>query len=177
MKLIIQILLLILFNACCLGQDFKMFSVKVEDSRYYIGNTEFNTTSIVIKNTSSKDIVFWLSDKNVQNMASKEKIKDYFFQVKGDFSLAQLMTDNIASLPSPVLYVSFLKYLAPDESFSINVLTKGILGEEQKMKIENYLTNRINGLDIESFNNFIENDVLKSFSYKDDSICLALESL
>ena len=175
--LIIKMLTLMLLNSCCLGQDIHVFEVKTEDSKYYVGNTIFNTTSIIIKNTSNKDIVFWLSDKNVIQMTTKEKIKDYFFQVKGDFSLAQLMTENVASLPSPILYVSFLKYLVPNESFSINVLSKGILEKEQKMKIENFITNRIIGLNIDSFNNLIGNEALSSFSYRDDSICLVFESL
>ncbi len=175
--LIIQILFFSLFSPCCFGQDTQLYDIKMEDSQYYIGNVEFNTTSITLKNINSRGIVFWLSDKESSNIRTQEKFKDFLFQVKGDFSLFQLMTDNITSLPPPILYVSFFKYIAPNESFSIHVLSKGAFKKEQKMKIRNCLINKINAMDIDRVNKFIDNNMLKPFSYKNSSICLALETL
>ena len=175
--LVIQTFLLILVSSCCQGQDNQVLDVKMECYEYYIGDTKFTNTSIIIKNNSSRDILFWLSDNSIPNMTIEEKIKDYFFQVKGDFSLYQMMTENIASFPSAILYVSFIKYLTPKESFSINIISKGILKKEQEMKIENVLVDRINVGEIDSFNNLIDSETLMNFSYKADYICLALEQL
>jgi hypothetical protein len=176
LELIIQILLTF-FCTCCFGQNSNIFSTQVEESEYYIGNIRFNTTSIIIKNICNEDIVFWLSNKNVCNMTAKEKIENYFFTIKGDFSLIQLMTDNIVSLPPQILYVSFFKYLVPNESFSINLLSNSISTEIKRNKIKNKLINKINLVPLSSFNNLINNNLIKRFSYKYDFICLELNYL
>jgi len=169
--LIIQILLLTINSTFCIGQSLKICDTNIKNSEYYINDTKYITTTITLKNSNSKGVVLWLSEKDAHNMTSREKIRDYFFQIKGDFSLAQLMTDNDISLASPILYVSFFKYLAPNESFSIIILSKEFLEKDNSS-----LTNRINSVEIDSFNNLIEINVLKNFSYKSGSICFYLES-
>lgn len=175
--LAIQTFLSILIISCCHGQDNQVYDISMEFSEYYLCDTKFTNTSIIIKNVSCGDILFWLSDKIDPNLTIEEKIKDYFFQINGDFSLFQMMTENVASFPSPILYVSFIKYLAPKESFSLNIISKGILKKEQEMKIKNIVVDRISVGKIDSFKNLIDSATLMNFSYKVNNICLELEQL
>ena len=173
--LIILTFLLVHVNDCCHGQDKQVYNIKMEYSEYYIGDTIISNTALTIKNNSSCDIILWLSDRDINYMTIEDQIKDYFFLLKGDFSLFHLMTENVASLPSPILFVSFFKYLAPKESFSINIISNGHWGNEQEMKAEKLLLNRINVGEIASFKNLIDIETLINFSYKADFICLELE--
>lgn len=77
-------------------------------------------TEYTIRNDSCKNLLIWF-DLNGNNGTQK----DYFFKVKGDFSLLSILNDeNVVDKRFDIIDQSFLKEIKLNDMFSISVLYK-----------------------------------------------------
>jgi len=107
----------------CLGQ-ISYVDIKFGTSTYLIDSTRFNITTIKIENIYNENLTLWFDKEYHDNTSIDDKIKSFFIKVKGDFSLLQLVNENISTLPEPVLFLSLFKEIKPYETFSVCILCK-----------------------------------------------------
>jgi hypothetical protein len=102
---------------------------------YLIGEESVHICEIVIQNSSDNEYVFWFDTANVVGYSTKRKIHSYFHRVRGDFSLYNLMTENLLTHTSPILFGSFLKKMKRKEKFVMRVIG----GESVKDKSQRFI--------------------------------------
>ncbi len=124
--------LLFIFSAVTCSREVSP-SVEKRESQYYdsIRGQEVYITEYLINNQSDNCYYTWLLP---QPQFSGEKcITHYFFKPNGDFSLSQLINDNIIFNEGfvPVLGYSFIKLILPGQSFSYLVISEESLDEEK----------------------------------------------
>jgi hypothetical protein len=107
---------------------------------YLIGEESVHICEIAIQNSSDNEYVFWFDTANVVEYSDKERIQSYFHGVKGDFSLYNLMTENLLTHTSPILFGSFLKQMRRREEFVIRVIgSEPVKDKSQRFIAEHFV--------------------------------------
>jgi hypothetical protein len=134
--------LLVLF--LCAGQHLKCQIseriTKTFDAYTYVIDTEKVTVcEVKISNTGAQDYVLWFEKGNILNLSEKEKIQLYFFKVKQDFTLYDLMVEKLLTNEQVVIFDTFLKSIKKNESFTVKVVGKDITKEKLEKFISEHM--------------------------------------
>ena len=103
-------------------------------------SSQFSNLVYTINNSSDSIIWLWFEEK--KELSEERKLKDYFFRNKEDVSLFHLLTDANVTFPkefSPTLFYSFLKYIRPNDTFTIQICFSQKLSDANKEAIYKYL--------------------------------------
>lgn len=101
--------------------------VVIDTLTYTYKNELTHKTQIVesyeLSNKSGENYLTWVALENTSGVSDEKLIRDYFFKRKGDFTLFQLMTENLID-PVDLFYVgfTFLKKIAPGNSFTYQII-------------------------------------------------------
>ena len=97
-------------------------------NNYYNGITEEGEIidKYLITNNSDENYLTWVALEPINDRTDIELVHDYFKKRKGDFNLVEMMFENLLdSLPINIGY-SFIKNIAPKESFSYYISKKNM---------------------------------------------------
>lgn len=136
----IIIFLCIISNVSCQSYLTKSMS---ENEYTLKNNVEVKFTTIEFTNTSKDDILVWIGHDELQIE------KDYFFEQKGDFTLASMIYENLLSAKNMIIGESFLKILNPSEKLRFHVILKDNMNNKdqinrfEKLVKSNYFSNII----------------------------------
>lgn len=111
-------------------QDLK-FEFNFEE--YYV-DTLYNQMNVILKNDTENLLVFWVDLEADSSLSINEKIREYFYKVKGDFSLFQLIYDGNVASYTPLLSQGFFKTIKPNDSFTITIRKDGKVENWEKYK-------------------------------------------
>ena len=102
---------------------------KISETRYtyHIFNTgsEYEIIQCSIYNSTNEKMLLWFEkDMTIQEMPAKDKVKKYFFSVKGDFSLVNIISEYGSTLTGfkTELFHTFYKIIEPKKIFLIQVI-------------------------------------------------------
>lgn len=136
-KFIISILL-IPFTIICQIND--RIAIKRETIHYSIDTISYSNVKYTVQNTS--DCVIWLWFKENSEPVEIKEVKNYFYKSIGDLNLIHLLTDANVSFTSdysPVLFHTFLKYIRPNDCFTIQIYYSKELTNSKRNVIFKYL--------------------------------------
>jgi len=128
-------------------------------NEYFIDSIKYSILTCNITNICTEDVLIWVDDDTTLK-SNQEKIYSYFIKQKGDFSLVQLVNENIINDIDIIVFYNFIKILHPDESFQINIICKEKCTKVYLMKIEFFIKNNIIYLPLSTVNQVID---MKSF--------------
>jgi len=124
-------------------------------SEYYI-DTLYSQIDFCYSNSSDSTFVLWIEKNNVDSLSNAKKIKNHFFTKKGDWSLMQILSDGNVESFVPGLFDSFFKVIKPNDQFTVTILFKGKIANNQDMfnlygkRISIVSANEIKGLQVDS---------------------------
>lgn len=120
---------------------------------YFNGITERNQTidNYQITNNSKEDYLTWVSLTPINNRTNVELMHDFFKQRKGDFSLIEMMNENLLHQQPISIGYSFIKNISIGETFSYFIaradtkssLYQGRIVLIKKKEVEQYLKMQI----------------------------------
>lgn len=88
-----------------------------------------------ITNNSEENYLTWVALEPINDRTDIELVHDYFKKRKGDFNLVEMMFENLLdSLPINIGY-SFIKNIAPKESFSYYISKKNMASNFYRERI------------------------------------------
>lgn len=87
---------------------------------YFNGITEQTQTidNYQITNNSNEDYLTWVSLVPINNKSNIELVHDFFKKRKGDFSLVEMIYENLLDEQPISIGYSFMKNIIPGETFS-----------------------------------------------------------
>lgn len=106
-------------------------------NKYYNGITEKREIidKYQITNNSYENYLTWVALEPINDRTDIELVHDYFKKRKGDFNLVEMMFENLLdSLPINIGY-SFIKNIAPKESFSYYISKKNMASNFYRERI------------------------------------------
>ena len=106
-------------------------------NKYYNGITEEREIidKYQITNNSDENYLTWVALEPINDRTDIELVHDYFKKRKGDFNLVEMMFENLLdSLPINIGY-SFIKNIAPKESFSYYISKKNMASNFYRERI------------------------------------------
>lgn len=89
-----------------LSQELK---TDIENSVYFIDSIEFNLVTLELRNTTKEDVYVWIEEDSIHGLTTDQKVKSFYFKNKGDFSLIQLINENLANEIPSILFKSLIK--------------------------------------------------------------------
>ncbi len=162
-----------LFHLCVLGQD-ESYRTDIKNVEYFVDSTKFSVVSVNFINSKNDDLILWLDNCDVSDLSAEQKIRHYFFTVKGDLSFAHIIFDNVSYDLTPILYTSFVIRVKPKETFSFNIIVKS---NNKKERIEMFFKERLVCLKGDILNNYINLSMLENYFFRESSIVLLDEFL
>ena len=105
----------------------------VQVTKCIISDSKRITVSVEYTNYSDSTYYFWIYDKEL-NQSQSELIRLYFSALHQDFTLSNLIYENLLSEENMALKKSFIKKLYPNKRFSIHV-SSNTLNEDNLVKI------------------------------------------
>jgi hypothetical protein len=123
-KILLSFLLAIGVTSCSQSTNLKF----VEGTNKYLVDTiEYKQIDILIKNSTLETYVLWIDYKNRDSLSADDRIHQYFYTRKGDFTLSNLLYEELANELPTQLYLTFYKILSPKDEFVFSVLTKSTI--------------------------------------------------
>jgi hypothetical protein len=148
---------------------------KINISSYVINNIKYVVLTIDIYNKTREPMLLWLDkDTTLYNQKTKQRIINYFFRVKGDFSLSDIISEYGSTIQNvlPEIYLTFYKIIAPKHSFCILVLCESDNYKNVIEKIKRSLV-IITPMQLEKAQvNFFAFNQLRIMSFKGNEIVL-----
>lgn len=96
--------------------------------------------TITLTNNTNDLYLFWLSEGAIVNISQKGRIFYYFFKVKGDFSLIQVLSDFLYKDQVTIIGYNFIREIKPADKFTLSIL---IDESTEKSYVEKFYTDRI----------------------------------
>lgn len=94
-----------------------------KDFEYYDGETLMHLSEYTIQNKSHENVISWIDYQHSFEVDSTNSIKLFFFRRNGDFSIANLLTEDVVFTEEPpILGINFIVRIGPGESFKYQVL-------------------------------------------------------
>lgn len=116
-----RIPLIISLLFCALSQHCSDALFFQNDSMYYDGDKLIHLYEYTIQNNSQENVISWVD--YLPSFREEDPIIHFFFHRKGDFSIANLLTEDVVfSKESPTLGKDFLVRIKPGQSFKYLVL-------------------------------------------------------
>jgi hypothetical protein len=171
MKNIFLIIIGLICSLTSYSQD-KLWQVDKELTEYF-SDTLYNQLDLHYSNLSDSTLVLWIEKYDVQSLSDTKKIRNHFFERKGDWSLIQMIWDgNVASF-TPGLFDAFMKFVKPKGQFTISILNKGKISQDMVSFFEKHIVivkaGEIKGLQIDSSTDM--------FNFKTNSVIILAEWL
>jgi len=137
MKSILLIFFGFTFSLISYSQD-NLWRIDKEVSEYYT-DTLYSQLDLHYSNSSDSALVLWIEKYNVDSISDSKKIKNHFFNRKGDWSLMQMIWDgNVASFV-PGLFDSFMKVVKPKDQFTVSIIKKGKISSDEISPFERHI--------------------------------------
>ncbi len=168
-KSIALILFGIAFTLISYSQD-KALKIEREVNEYY-SDTLYSQLDFHYSNSSDSAYVIWIEKHNVDSLSKSIKIRNYFFTLKGDWSIMRLIWDGNVEGFVPGLFTSFFKIIKPKEQFTITLLKRGEISTDLINSLEKHIM-FVNAVDIKGFQ--IDSSV-EIFDYKANSLIILTE--
>jgi hypothetical protein len=171
MKRIIFILVGMYLALNSYSQD-KLLKTNIIVSEYYV-DTIFSQIDFCYSNYSDSTFVLWIEKNNVDSLSNTKKIKNHFLTKKGDWSLMQILSDGNVEIFVPGLFDSFFKVIKPNDQFTVTILYKGKIMNNQDLinsygkRISIVPANEIKGLKVDS--------VIDLFNFKEKNLTILAE--
>ena len=110
-----------------------------------------------ITNNSEENYLTWVALEPINDRTDIELVHDYFKKRKGDFNLIEMMFENLLdSLPISIGY-TFIKNIAPKESFSYFI--------SKKEKASNFYRERIVLIKRKEVERFLKMEIDSKYIY------------
>lgn len=93
-------------------------------NKYFVDSIEYEQIDILIKNSTIETYLLWIDNKNQDSKNVQDQINRYFYTRKGDFTLSNLLYEELSNELPTQLYLTFYKILNPNDQFVISLLTK-----------------------------------------------------
>jgi hypothetical protein len=106
---------------------------------YLIDNKQINVCEVEIQNPSQEDFVMWFDKESVLGFDEKRKIHSYFFKIKGDFNLFNLLVEKNIKNEPPALFGTFLNKIGKGESFRIRIIGDVTSSDKSRLFIAEHL--------------------------------------
>jgi hypothetical protein len=116
--------------------------ISEEQYNYQIFDIEYEIIQWNINNNTNEKMLLWLEKDSIcQKMSIEDKIKTYFFSVKGDFSLINVISEYGSTLMGfkTDLFYTFYKIIEPKGTFSIQIICK----PQNNSEVVDFLKNTI----------------------------------
>lgn len=177
-KLFIIIGLVISYYKPALSQELK---TDIRSIVYFIDSTEFNLVTLELSNVTKEDVFVWIEESSTQGLTIDQKVKSYYFKNKGDFSLIQLVNENLVNEIPSILFKSLIKKISPDDCFVISILyskkPNDASGSEVLKTIESFLKNNVVYIDHSTLSKFFDLKQFEMLYYKGKILCLDWKDL
>lgn len=137
MKRIIYLLFLIILSSTITINAQCLIHYDTITNKYYNGIIEEREIidKYQITNNSDENYLTWVALEPINDRTDIELVHDYFKKRKGDFNLVEMMFENLLdSLPINIGY-SFIKNIAPKESFSYYISKKNMASNFYRERI------------------------------------------
>lgn len=121
-KFLLSILTIIGINSYSQSEN-PEFKIEVND--YQTDSAEYKQVDITVTNSTGVSQVLWIDYKNRDSMNTHDRINEYFYARKGDFTLSSLLYEELANELPTHLYLTFYKILNPNDQFVFTLLIKG----------------------------------------------------
>ena len=143
---------------------------------YFIDSIEFNLVTLELRNTTKEDVYVWIEEDSIHGLTTDQKVKSFYFKNKGDFSLIQLINENLANEIPSILFKSLIKKVPPNDCFIISILYKkesnAAIGSEEFKKIESFLKNNIVYMNHSTISKFLDLKQFEAIYYKSKMLCI-----
>ena len=168
-----KILILIFIHLSFFNKLFCQLDFKNESYDYSISDTFFHTQVFTFSNLQPDTFLVWVSENCVNGMNDAEKAKSYFLKVKGDFSLYNLVTEEIIKYnDSTILFKTFLKILKPKDTFKIIIIANSKQEKNSEKFIIDYVKCHFVAVKSNQFK-FIEKTISYNFPfYRNNTLVL-----
>ncbi len=120
-KLISLVLGILVIDSC---SQTPMIKSETNTSKYFVDTVEYNQIDLIHANSSDEYHVLWLDSNNYDYINTEQRVKQFFYTTKGDFSLSQLFNETLSDELPIELYLSFYKIIPPNDQFSISILIR-----------------------------------------------------
>jgi|WetSurMetagenome_2_1015567.scaffolds.fasta_scaffold208469_1 hypothetical protein len=152
-------------------------SIKVDSSinKYFVDKTEYTQITITYSNTTSDYYILWLDSQVDSLMTNDEKVRNYYYVRKGDFTLADLIHEHLINEIPTRIYLTFYKILEPTNQFTFIFLST-----DKNMEIEKVLSelrNQIVLIKSSDTNRLPTISHLEKLNYKGEFISIPVETL
>ncbi|MFC0878900.1 hypothetical protein ACE01N_20065 [Saccharicrinis sp. FJH2] len=121
MNRVIFILIILTFGIRVYGQVDSLIS-EIIIGEYSIGTKEYEQIDITYTNPTERPFILTIDDKNLNESSDIKKLQNYFNRVRGDFSLTNLIYEDLLDNKTPILYSTFYKIIKPGKTFTISVI-------------------------------------------------------
>ena len=145
--------------------------VDITANEYYVDTSEYHQIDFTYRNNTDSTYILWIEKDAADSLLFQDVIRNYFFRVKGDASLMQIIWDgNVASF-TPGLFQTFLKIIRPEQQFTVTVLEteNSIVDTIMLTHLEDHIfianVNEIKGFPVDSI-------LLEMFDHKSNSIII-----
>jgi hypothetical protein len=120
------IIFLIIFCEINSFSQVKTLTIEKTVNKYHIDSVVYTVFNFELFNRSSDTFLFWIEKDTVNQLSVDQKVKKYFYTLKGDYSLVNLIYENeIKRMGCPVLFFSFYKIIMANNKFHFTVLKEG----------------------------------------------------
>lgn len=172
-KILCIVCLTILYFSVAACQEFK---VNIRDYSYFIDSIEINLTTLQIKNPTKENLLVWIERNSAVGSTMDQKVKSYFFKNKGDFSLIQLVNENLVNEIKPVVFSSFIKEVTPNDSFLITIIhrkeSNEILDAKLRNEIQTFFENNVICMHQDELTQYFDLLQFKSIYYRGEMLCI-----
>lgn len=172
-KIIVIISFIIAYYIPAFSQELK---ANYKSSVYFIDTIEFDLVTLELSNISNVDVFVWIEEKSVQSLTTDQKVKSFYFKNKGDFSLIQLVNENLNNEIPPILFKSLIKKVPQNDCFLISVLYSKSANDESNSeelkKIESFLKNNIVYMNQNTLSKFIDLKQFEKIYFKNKILCI-----
>ena len=99
MTAIRQLLILFLLILFALGVYSQNNGIKpeVRINKYFVDSITFNQIDLLYTNSSGSSCILWIEKTKVDSLSNNDKIRNYFYKRKGDFTLSELAYEHLAN--------------------------------------------------------------------------------
>ena len=171
MKKKLLILLGLFFYLSSYSQDSLLIAEK-KLNQYWV-DTLYTQIDFSYTNKSTNNYVLWIEKADVSSLSESERIKNYFFVRKGDFSLMGLIWDGNVGSFTPGLFYTFMKIIKPKEQFVVSIIVKGdVCSQSEKISL---LEKQIQIVESEKIRGFTVGHFTDFFNYKANNITVLYE--
>jgi len=147
--------------------------VEKKINQYYVDTLLYSRIDFSFTNKSNNNYVLWIEKDDVSSLSESEIIKNYFFTIKGDFSLMGLIWDGNVGFSTPELFISFIRIIKPNEQFVVSIVVKGDVNDKSEQI--SWLEKQIQIVDVKKIRGFTVNAMTDFFDYKANKITVHYE--